>query len=308
MRNGRQTTQPYSWKLDSEDMTLVLKLGLVGTGRWASAWANRIPSLSDEVVIAGVWSRNLRTRSQLASNLGCEIFDSYEELLDRCDAVAFSVPPAAQERLAIKAAERRLPLLLDKPLGASLEGAEKIAAAVRENSAPSMMMLTFRFDAQLLRFIESSEDRSGAIIRMMPSKDPADGWRDALGPWLEAGPHALSILEVVGGEILNLRALRTQGGHYGAVAVHTSGMLSTVQVSYRSPRGTQLRDELILLSESGPRRVALYLNDFDAVVREALGQFLRTCRGEEHSMTAEYGLHLQRLLHQGEDMEVGGKP
>src|SRR4051812_28044772 len=63
----------------------------------------------------------------------------WESALDAAiDAVAIAVPPASQPPIAIAALERGLAVLCEKPLAASLDEAERIAAQ-RRGGVPAMI-------------------------------------------------------------------------------------------------------------------------------------------------------------------------
>ena len=88
------------------------------------------------------------TRQRGSRRHGAVAAVSFEDLLHRCDAVAFAVPPAVQAELATAAAIAGKPMLLEKPVAASLSGAERLAKVVAAGSVATMVMLTLRFMAR----------------------------------------------------------------------------------------------------------------------------------------------------------------
>ncbi len=82
--------------------------------------------------------------------------ESFEALLERCQAVAFAVPPDVQAELAIRAARAGRALLLDKPLALALEPAERLARAVEEAGVVTQLMLTHRFRSRTAGFLEQA--------------------------------------------------------------------------------------------------------------------------------------------------------
>jgi predicted dehydrogenase len=109
-----------------------IDVGLVGAGPWAQLVHGPVLVAGPETHLVGVWARRPDAASELASHLGVRPFDRYEDLLDACQAVAFSVPPAVQAELAATAARRGKALLLEKPIADDLNSARRLADAVGE--------------------------------------------------------------------------------------------------------------------------------------------------------------------------------
>ena len=82
------------------------------------------------MVFWAVWARRPEAAAVLADRFGIQAVGSFDELLSRCDAVAFAVPPDVQAALAVRAAEAGRHLLLEKPVATTLADAERVAAAV----------------------------------------------------------------------------------------------------------------------------------------------------------------------------------
>ena len=121
---------------------------------------------------------------------------SFEELLDRCDAVAFAVPPNVQAALAPVAAHAGKHLLLEKPLAFTVAEAERIAHASDEAGVITQLLLTYRFTQSVRDFLATAQEstvrqvRAGWISDVVGSPF-ATPWRLALGAaLLDVGPHA----------------------------------------------------------------------------------------------------------------------
>jgi hypothetical protein len=76
-------------------------------------------SAGPETVLSGVWARDFSKASELAEH-SVPAFERPEEFLDACEAVAFAIAPEAQPHYATQAALAGKPMLLDKPISASL--------------------------------------------------------------------------------------------------------------------------------------------------------------------------------------------
>src|SRR5262245_29260326 len=85
-----------------------------------------------ELTLSAIWARRPDAARELAGQHGAIAAPTFEDLLSRCDAVAFSVPPDVQAMLAPRAARAGKHLLLEKPLAFTVSDAEAVAAAVDE--------------------------------------------------------------------------------------------------------------------------------------------------------------------------------
>ena len=93
-----------------------VRVGLVGAGPWAGMFHAPMLSADAGTTLAAVWSRRPEAAEQLATAHGATAASSFGDLLSRCDAVAFSVPPDVQAELAPTAALAGKHLILEKPL------------------------------------------------------------------------------------------------------------------------------------------------------------------------------------------------
>src|SRR5688572_4723831 len=81
---------PWRWR---GPMTENLKMGLVGAGPWATVVHAPMIAGGPGTSLEVVWARREDAADELASPYGAAVAGSFEELLERCDAVAFAVPP-----------------------------------------------------------------------------------------------------------------------------------------------------------------------------------------------------------------------
>lgn len=117
----------------------VLGVGLVGAGPWATRfWAPAVEG-ADGTELAAVWARRPRAALDVVGGDRTRVAGSFDELLERCDAVAFAVPPDVQAPLASTAARAGRHVLLEKPLALDLAAAEELGRAVGESGVASVM-------------------------------------------------------------------------------------------------------------------------------------------------------------------------
>ncbi len=227
-----------------------LRFGLVGTGPWASIAHGPGLVASQSVDLVGVWGRRTEAAEALAADLGVAAFsgeDGFEAMLDQVDAVAFAVPPSAQGPLALRAARAGKHLLLDKPISDDLEVARELAAAVEEAGVASVVFFTDRFSPGTRGWLADRDDDGGPTawqggwMRWFSALQEPDNpygqavWRQERGALWDTGPHALSLLGVALGPVVDVLARAGQGDLVHLVVTHESGATSTVTLSQFVP-------------------------------------------------------------------------
>jgi len=194
-----------------------LRVGLIGAGPWARTV--HAPGLADHpgTTLSAVWARRPGPARELAEAYGAAVADSVDELMEQVDAVAFAVPPAVQGKLAIKAAEAGKHLILEKPIAADLETAERLADAVSAAGVATLVVLTLRFAAQTrewLADIAESGGWQGGGARWLSGAllgGPYEGsaWREADGALADIGPHVFDLMDATLGTITKVLAVKS---------------------------------------------------------------------------------------------------
>jgi hypothetical protein len=138
-----------------------LRFGLVGTGYWAQV--THAPALvsTEGIEFAAVWGRNPDAARSLAATYQATAHSDMNAFLADIDAVAFSVPPDAQNAIAIRAASAGKHLLLEKPVGTSVAEAERLARTVRQARVASVVFFTARFRADVRDWLADVTSRDG---------------------------------------------------------------------------------------------------------------------------------------------------
>ncbi|GAA4517817.1 Gfo/Idh/MocA family oxidoreductase [Nonomuraea ferruginea] len=275
-------------------------VGLVGAGPWAEMAHAPMLAAGPHTRLAGVWAR----RPEAAARLGAPVFERVEELFDACEAVAFCVPPAVQAELAVRAARAGKALLLEKPLGDSLESARRVADAVAESGVPSQMVLTLRYAAGTRAFLDRCREIepfgghaaniSGSLVGDHPFATP---WRLERGALLDAGPHMVDLMDAALGRITGVRAHGDPLRWAGLLLEHEGGAVSEVSLSQAA------------VGDLPPASVAVYGGKGVAVLASGGGdalprvaeEFARTVRqGGGHPLDAARGLRVQEVLEEAE--------
>jgi predicted dehydrogenase len=283
-------------------MTAPLNVGLVGAGPWAKSVTGPVLAAGPETALTGVWSRTAAHADALAAQLGVRAFPDVDALIDSSDAVAVAVAPRAQPAIATRAAAAGKALLLEKPLGDDLAGAEAIAAAVRGAGVGALVTLSHRFNPRLDEFaaaaekIEASGGRGCFVSSAFLGGPYAQGWRLERGAVLDVGPHLLDLLEVGLGEIVDVRASGDPHGWVSLVCMHASGATSSAGLCCTA--AAEARTEVEVYGRAG---IAVYdgtMVDYDAWPAQLRQALVAVAAGEAHPASVDRALHLQRLITQ----------
>ncbi|MGW2964593.1 Gfo/Idh/MocA family protein [Streptomyces sp. NPDC001220] len=214
-----------------------VEVGLVGAGPWARAMHARTLAAGPETRLAAVWARRTEAAQQTAAPYHAHVAASFDELLDRCEAVAFAVPPAVQAELAPLAARRGKALLLEKPLGPDLKAARRVTDAVLTAGVVSQLVLTKRYHPVTQAFLEAARGReiSGArscyLHGAFLGGEFATGWRLEHGALLDLGPHLLDLLDAAVSPIANIRSTGDARRWIELTLEHENGAVSQASLS-----------------------------------------------------------------------------
>ena len=214
-----------------------IPVGLVGAGPWAASVHAPMLAAGPETRLAAVWARRPEAARNLAALHGAEPVETWEALLDRCDAVAFAVPPDVQARLAMIAARAGKHLLLEKPLALTLADARAVAAAVAETGVVTQLMLSYRFREHTIEFLAAARDLDpvGAYAEFLTGgylAGPfATPWRREHGALLDLGPHVLDLLDAALGPIEHLTARGDPRRWIALTCSHAGGAISQAALS-----------------------------------------------------------------------------
>ncbi|MFE6041064.1 Gfo/Idh/MocA family protein [Streptomyces sp. NPDC056452] len=281
-----------------------VRVGLVGAGPWARAMHARMLAAGPETELTTVWTRRPEAAAGLAADYGIQASASFEELLERCEAVAFAVPPAVQAALAVRAAAAGRALLLEKPLGGDLKSARAVAEAVATHGVVSQLVLTKRYHPVTRAFLaeaaahEFTGARSCYLHGAFLGGEFATTWRLEHGALLDLGPHLLDLLDAAVAPIVSVRGTGDPRTWIELTCEHENGAVSQASLSgsVRLPRA-RTRIELFGADEE----VVYDTAEIDhaecwPILRREFATAVRTGRGT--GIDAGHGLRIQELLDQ----------
>ncbi|MCX5396603.1 Gfo/Idh/MocA family protein [Streptomyces sp. NBC_00102] len=290
-----------------------LRIGLLGTGPWARK--THAPALAAHpgAELSGVWGRRPEAAADLAGAHHVPAFsgdDGLDALFAASDAVAVALPPDVQAPIAARAAAAGCHLLLDKPVATTAAGAHEVAEAAARAGVASVVFCTLRFAPETAAWIAEQAALEGWFTARAQwlgalwapgstSEYGASPWRRDKGGLWDVGPHALSVLLPVLGDVTELTAVRGPSDTVHLVLRHTSGASSTAVLGLSAPLAAAGTD-IELRGEHGVTTLPRWggaLNAFAGAV-DALAQAVRT--GEPHPCDVRFGTRLTELLAQAE--------
>ncbi|WP_448626959.1 Gfo/Idh/MocA family protein [Geodermatophilus sp. URMC 64] len=217
-----------------------MRFGVLGTGFWAEQIHAASLAEHADAELVGVWGRDLAKAKAVGAQFDVPGYADVDALLADVDAVSFSVPPAVQVPLAIRAAEAGKHLLLEKPIALTLEDADRLVAAVRDNGVASVVFFTFRFQPGTATWLAQAARTklmggAGSWLGNLyePGSPFADSpWRKEQGALWDIGPHALSLFIPALGPVTAVQAGAGLGDTVHLVLHHESGAACTVTLSH----------------------------------------------------------------------------
>ncbi|GGR24086.1 Gfo/Idh/MocA family protein [Streptomyces griseomycini] len=294
-----------------------MRIGLLGTGPWARV--AHAPALSGhrDLDFAGVWGRRPEAAGELADLYGTRAYDDVDALFADVDAVAVALPPDVQAELAVRAARAGCHLLLDKPLAPTVPQGRAVVEAAEEAQVASVVFLTTRFQpepeawiaeqAALGGWFTGRAQWLGAVFTDDGNPFAASPWRREKGALWDVGPHALSVLLPVLGDVRRVTAAAYgPGDTVHLVLDHVSGASSTLALSLTAPpaaagAAVELRGAsgVTLLPEASEGAVPALARAADALLGAA-------DTGTPHSCDAAFALRITDVLATAETLLRGG--
>ncbi|MDR6975869.1 putative dehydrogenase [Streptomyces sp. 3330] len=294
-----------------------MRIGLLGTGPWARMVHAPVLEAHAALDFVGVWGRRPEAAKELADRHGTRAYDDVDALLADVDAVAVALPPDVQAEFAVRAAGAGCHLLLDKPVAATVAGARAVVRAARESGVASVVFFTTRFVPEAGDWIAEQAEAGGwftghaqwlgDVFHGAGDHPFATPWRGEKGALWDVGPHALSVLLPVLGDVRRVTAAaRGPRDTVHMVLDHADGASSTVTLSLTAPpaatgAGVELR------GTTGVTRLPQGGGDAaDALARAADALLASARSGRAHACDAAFGLRVTEILADAEALLTDG--
>jgi predicted dehydrogenase len=109
-----------------------IRCGVAGVGSLGQHHARIYASIPGAELV-GIYDTSDARAAEICAKFGCRKFTSIDELGTACEAVSVVVPTDLHEKVALPLLARGCHLLIEKPLCASLDEAERVLAAAQAN-------------------------------------------------------------------------------------------------------------------------------------------------------------------------------
>ncbi len=172
-----------------------LKIGLSGCGAIGAQHADQ---LSKQGVELCFHNRSRPAAQGFAQKYSGTAVDSFEALLDQCQAVVIATPPEAHTQAVLQALDADRSVLVEKPLCVTATELQMIEAATSKSSATLMIAENYYYKPSTRLLRETlAWGGIGVVERIRVgkrSRQVAEGWKSAYGALLEGGIHYVALV------------------------------------------------------------------------------------------------------------------
>jgi predicted dehydrogenase len=175
----------------SSEPTALIRLGLIGAGRWGKNFIRTIRGL-DGVVLSVLCSRNPASGSLVDSN--CRIVQDWRDLLggDLCDGVIIATPPDTHAEILETMIRARMPSMVEKPLTLDLQQALDLQLLLRQHPTPVLVDHIYLFHPAYIELKRLSAELGP--IRSIQSEGGNHGpFRSNYSALWDYAPHDISM-------------------------------------------------------------------------------------------------------------------
>ena len=196
--------------------------GIVGCGVISKWHAAAILQL-DNAELKGVFDNYKPGAENFAKEYNCTIFDTYEDMLKSkdIDVVCICTPSGLHAPLAIKAAEYKKNIVVEKPVAINKEQISMLINAVEENKVKMAVISQLRFTDAVKKIKDAIDDGVlgeilSADVYMKYYRSPeyysSSSWRgtwnmDGGGALMNQGIHGIDILQYLAGKVISVTAV-----------------------------------------------------------------------------------------------------
>ncbi|MFQ5702494.1 MAG: Gfo/Idh/MocA family protein [Gemmatimonadales bacterium] len=220
-----------------------VRVAVAGAGSWGRNHVRTLASLAEaELAVVCDTSADCRAamQRQYPSLL---VTGDFDEALESADAIVIATPAGAHVPLALRAIERRKPVLVEKPFALSVRDAESIAELAARNDVPVVVGHLLLFHPAVMRIKQLIAcGELGEIMYLYSQRVNLGQVRPDENALWSFGPHDVSVaLELLGAEPVRVRALGKsylQPGIEDVVFMimeFASGAMAHVQMSWLDP-------------------------------------------------------------------------
>lgn len=147
-----------------------LRTGVIGLGRMGQHHC-RVYSNQKEAQLVGIYDSNPQVARETSGKFDVPDFQRLDDLLDRVDAVSIATPTPTHFDIAMRCLERKIHVLVEKPITEKIEDAEHLARYIRESDTKVQVGHIERFNptyVELKKVLESLKVIAISFRRLSP--------------------------------------------------------------------------------------------------------------------------------------------
>ena len=297
-----------------------MRVGVIGLG-WMGRVHLRNYCEMHQTDVVGVVDVNEQTLAEMRERFGVQGFTRLSDLLDLApDAVSVCVPTSLHREVGLTVIEHGIPLLIEKPLAASVAEGEELVAAAGKKGVPLMVGHIERFNPAVGRVKELAGD--DVISIQIERVGPYPPRVQDVGVIKDLGSHDIDLIRhITGSEYRHVYAVtsRTIGAHEDTALITAemeSGVLANIITNWVTPYKSRkirvaaktkyieanlITQEVKEYSKFSTYDASYSVREWPLVyrepVREELSQFLKAVReGLPMPITGEDGLKVMRTI------------
>ncbi len=167
---------------------MTLRYGIVGSGMMGHEHIRNIHLLEGAKVVAVADpDEAMRVSAATLAGAQCSAFDDYREMIAHCknlDALVIAAPNHEHYPIVLDLMGTGLPLLIEKPLGVTLEQCLDIRQRMENAGSPFMWVaMEYRYMPPVARLIEESAKGTAGNIRMISIREHRFPFLQKVGNW-----------------------------------------------------------------------------------------------------------------------------
>jgi predicted dehydrogenase len=287
----------------------VIRLGLIGAGRWGKNFIRTIRGL-DGVTLSALCSRHPDSRNLVDSP--CTILRDWHDLVgnDLCDGVIIATPPDTHAEILGAMIRARIPSMVEKPLTLDLQEALDLQQLLRQNPTPVLVDHTYLFHPAY-RELKRLSSQLGPIRSIQSEGGNHGPFRPNYTALWDYGPHDISMcLDLMNQtpHSVTCRACETnQGGNYECDLLFPDNVHASIKVGNLASAKVRTftvhhKDHTLIFNDLSPQKLRLDGAPVSAPEKLPLAAAVETLvNGIRNGETAQFGLDLAveviRTLH-----------
>lgn len=254
----------------------MIKIGFIGTGNFAKQHAEVLTEIGAKIVAC--YGSNAEKTAAFSRDFHCKIFKEPFQLIspDIIDALYIVVPPFAHDgSIELKAIEKKIPFLCEKPVGLDLSVCKYVSKEIENNNLISSSGYLLRYEPLFIKIKEIINRNKISTIRIcsyayMPE---VHWWRKEKlsgGMMVESGSHYIDLLRYLFGDVSSVASVTSSGlsnnnvadcdtyDSMEAILKFQSGNIASVGVTHLLNKIHARNDELQVYGQNFALKIDLY--------------------------------------------------